>query len=231
MLSDATAGGVWSSSNTTVITLNASTGSPVTATAVATSGSSVIGYVVTNGFGCTTAVTKSISVTTAPPPHGGTGSGTTLLVGATVNLVDDMASGLWNSSDDGIATVDGSGIVTGIKPGSVNIKHVITNEQGDVTTNITPLVVTTPAASVNLVPNPNKGTFTVKGTLGSMEDEVAILEVTDVFGQVIYKNKVTAYGGRLNETITLNNTLANGMYMLIVQNGTEQKVFHFVIEQ
>ena len=71
----------------------------------------------------------------------------------------------------------------------------------------------------------------MKGTLGSTDDVEATLEVTDVLGQVVYHGKVTAYGGRLNETITLNNTLANGMYMLSIQSGTEHKVFHFVIEQ
>ena len=70
-LSDATTGGIWSSSHTTVIALSGSTGSSVTATAVATSGTSVISYAVTNGIGCTTTVTKTITAATAPPPHDG----------------------------------------------------------------------------------------------------------------------------------------------------------------
>jgi 5-hydroxyisourate hydrolase-like protein (transthyretin family) len=64
-----------------------------------------------------------------------------------------------------------------------------------------------------------------------MNDEEVTLEVTDVLGQVLYKNKVTAQSGRINETITLNNTLANGMYILNIQSGTDNKTFHFVIEQ
>ena len=57
------------------------------------------------------------------------------------------------------------------------------------------------------------------------------LEVTDLLGQVIYRNKVVAANGRLNETIVLSNAIANGMYILNVQSSTEQKTFHFVIEQ
>lgn len=71
----------------------------------------------------------------------------------------------------------------------------------------------------------------MKGTVGSVADEAVTLEVTDVLGQVIYKAKTVAPGGRLNETITLNNKLANGMYILNVQSGTENKTIHFVIEQ
>lgn len=59
-LSDVTAGGIWSSTNPGVISLSGSTGTTVTATALTTSGASMIGYAVTNGFGCTTKVTKSI---------------------------------------------------------------------------------------------------------------------------------------------------------------------------
>ena len=229
-LSDATASGIWTSSNVAVISLSGSTGSPVTATAVATSGTATISYAVTSAAGCTTTVARNIVAAPAPPPHGGTGT-TALFTGATVNLFDDLTIGLWSSSDNGIATVDGSGLVTGIRPGSVNITHTITSDQGDVTTSVTPVIVTAISASVNVVPNPNKGTFTLKGTLGSVDDEEALLEVTDVLGQVIFRSKVTAYGGRLNETITLSNTLSNGMYMLSIQSGTEHKVLHFVVEQ
>jgi uncharacterized protein YjdB len=138
---------------------------------------------------------------------------------------------MWSSSNTGVATVDNNGIVTGIMPGVANITHEGTNDQGHAATSVTPVVVSAIPASISLLPNPNKGTFTVKGTLGSANNEEVTLEVTDVLGQVIYKNKVTAQNGRINETISLNNTLANGMYMLNIQSGTENKTFHFVIEQ
>ena len=70
-LTETTPGGIWSSSNTAKIALSGSTGSPITATAVATSGSSVIGYMVTNGLGCATTATVTLTATPAPPPNGG----------------------------------------------------------------------------------------------------------------------------------------------------------------
>ena len=232
IITEATSGGIWASSHSSVIALSGSTGSPVTATAMATSGSTVISYAVTNVAGCTTTVTLTVTATPAPPPHGGSISGTTtLFIGATVSLVDDLQGGVWSSSDNGVATVGQDGIVTAIKIGEVNIKHVITNDLGDVTTNVSPIIVTDLPASVSILPNPNKGTFTVKGTLGSNNDEEVTIEVTDLLGQVIYKNKVTALSGKLNETITLSNTLANGIYILSVESDTQHKTLHFVIEQ
>ena len=70
-LTESTPGGVWSSSHPTVIALSGSTGSPITATAMATSGSSVISYAVTNTAGCITTLTTTLTATPAPPPHGG----------------------------------------------------------------------------------------------------------------------------------------------------------------
>ena len=77
----------------------------------------------------------------------------------------------------------------------------------------------TAASDVRLVPNPNKGLFTVKGTLGTVSNEEVSVEVTDMLGQVIYKDKVMAHGGAINEKIQLSNTIANGMYIQIQSTG------------
>lgn len=86
-------------------------------------------------------------------------------------------------------------------------------------------------ADVQLLPNPNKGAFAVKGHLTTHADEQVIIEVTDMLGQVVYKNSTIARAGRINEQIATNGTLANGMYILNVRTASENKVFHFVVEQ
>jgi uncharacterized protein YjdB len=97
------------------------------------------------------------------------------------------------------------------------------------TVSVKPVVVV--SSDIKLVPNPNKGIFTIKGTLGTNVDEEVSIEVTDILGQVIYTEKVTARHGELNEKIQLSNTIANGMYMLNLRSSTENKVFHIVVEQ
>ncbi|MBX2907868.1 MAG: Ig-like domain-containing protein [Taibaiella sp.] len=89
----------------------------------------------------------------------------------------------------------------------------------------------TTISDLRLVPNPNKGTFTISGNLSTGGDEDVNAEVTDMLGQVVFRGVVKAKQGRIESRITLENNLANGMYLLTLRTGTEQKVFHFVMEQ
>jgi hypothetical protein len=84
-------------------------------------------------------------------------------------------------------------------------------------------------SDIRLLPNPNTGDFVIRGTVGSADDQDFVAEVTDMLGQVIYKDNVSAHSGNINQHISLSNTLANGMYMLTLRSATESKVFHFVI--
>ncbi len=85
--------------------------------------------------------------------------------------------------------------------------------------------------TVVLVPNPNKGTFTIKGAFGNAADEEMSVEITNMIGQVIYNNKIMSRNGNIEEQIQLSNNLANGMYLLNLRSGTQKAVFHFVVEQ
>ena len=228
-LSDATSGGLWSSSNGTIASVGATTG---VVTGVASSGTATISYIVTNTFGCVGSATQSMTVhTPAPPAHGGSVNGTVMLsAGAMVSLADDVPLGAWSSSDVNVATVDALGYVSGVSPGVANITHTVSNN-GVVSTSITPIVVNAIPMEAQVIPNPNKGTFVVKGTTGTTTDEEVTLEITDVLGQVIYQSKVIANEGRINEAISLSSTLTNGMYMLKLQTGNGSKVFHLMIEK
>ncbi len=90
--------------------------------------------------------------------------------------------------------------------------------------------ISSTASDVQLIPNPNKGTFMLKGTMGATSEEVS-LEITNMLGQVIYTNKVMTQNGVINEKVQLGNSIANGMYILNLRSGAENKVFHMVIEQ
>jgi uncharacterized protein YjdB len=111
------------------------------------------------------------------------------------------------------------GEVYGEKTLAVNLRTVGVN------------TVTANASDIKVLPNPSKGEFTIKGTLGTTADEDVNIEITDMLGQVVYKDKITALNGNINTPIHLSGSLANGMYIVSLRSGAENKVFHLVIEQ
>jgi hypothetical protein len=85
-------------------------------------------------------------------------------------------------------------------------------------------------SGLSVLPNPSKGTFTIKGSIGTADEALGI-EITDLLGQTVYQNNITAQNGKINETITLSNSLPNGMYLLSLRTGTDNTVVHIVVEQ
>ena len=116
-LSNATAGGVWSSSATAKATV--STAGMVTGMAA---GSATISYKLTNTCGSATA-TKAVTVSAVTVA---TITGTaSVCAGATTTLNDATAGGAWSSSATTIATVGATGIVTGVTAGTATIKYTV----------------------------------------------------------------------------------------------------------
>ncbi len=68
------------------------------------------------------------------------------------------------------------------------------------------------------------------GFSGQADAEVTI-EVTNMLGQVIYRQNTTARNGKLDEQVNLGTTVASGMYLLNLKSDSDTKVFHIVIEQ
>jgi hypothetical protein len=84
--------------------------------------------------------------------------------------------------------------------------------------------------SIKVLPNPNKGTFTIKGSLGTKADEEVTVELTDMLGQVVYKGKVMSRNGSIDDKVQISGA-ASGMYMLTLRSGDVSSVFHVVIEE
>jgi len=123
-LSDVISGGTWNSSNAGVATVN---GSGIV-TGVS-SGTSVISYTVINLNGCITTVTYLITVNPLPVVATITGLNN-ICAGVTTTLSDAIVGGIWSSSNAGVSTIDGSGIVTGIVAGTSTISYTVTNING-----------------------------------------------------------------------------------------------------
>ncbi|WP_161499388.1 beta strand repeat-containing protein [Flavipsychrobacter stenotrophus] len=91
--------------------------------------------------------------------------------------------------------------------------------------------LTQQGSNLLLIPNPNSGTFTIKGSVGNAKDEEVTLEVTNMLGQVIYRNTAITKGGELDQQVILSNSLAAGMYLLNVQSPNVSKTFHFSLSR
>ncbi len=131
-LSDPIPGGSWSSSNVLAGTIGALTG---VVAGIGPGLNTTITYSL--GAGCT--VSKIVSVT--PSPAAITG-GTGMCVGMTLPLSDITTGGTWTSSPLTLATVSGTGVVTGISGGTATI--VYTTAGCSVSKSVT--VFTTPSA-------------------------------------------------------------------------------------
>jgi uncharacterized protein YjdB len=133
-LSDATAGGTWSSSNAAVATV----GSTGIVNGVA-AGNATITYTVNGGY--TTA-----AVTVNALADAGTITGTfSVCPTAAITLATSGSGGAWTSSDPGVATIDAGGIVSGISSGTTVITYTATT--------VCNSLFTTQAVTVHPLPN------------------------------------------------------------------------------
>ena len=130
-LADATSGGTWSSSNSSVATIGLTTGI-VTGVAAGT-------VTITYRVG-TSMVTTTFTVSPAPAAITGI---TSVAVGSTTTLFDAVTGGTWTTGGTSIATVgSSSGIVTGIAPGVTSVYYVIGGCGAYTSVTVTPAAVT-----------------------------------------------------------------------------------------
>ena len=125
ILTSSVTGGVWCSSNSSVATVDA--GGVVTAIGV---GSSIITYTVTSATGCGTDY-KEKTVTVGDLPNAGTVSGAaTLCEGSTAIFTSNGTGGGTWSITGSAATIDPSGVVSGVSAGSATITYTVTGTCG-----------------------------------------------------------------------------------------------------
>ena len=232
-LTDGTSGGFWTSENVARSTVVAGTG-VVTGVGV---GTVTISYTVSNASGCTNLSTKVITVGPVPPPHSNTTMTITLNTGSSITLNELNTGGFWACIDcNGIMSLDAeTGVVTGIGEGAATINYVYNDDRGT-SISVTKVVVkqlpegiTTMAneSYMKLMPNPNKGEFTIKGQVNTKE--AVTIEVVNMLGQVVYLAEAKTSNGRVEEQIQLNNNLSAGMYLLNLHSANEHFVLHFEI--
>ncbi len=196
---------VWSSSDNTIATVNASTG---VVTGVAT-GTVTISYTLTNNNGCSSVATKNITVYAVPVVNTISGP-SQVCKGSTITLTETTTGGTWSSSDNTLATVNNSGLVTGISAGTVVISYSVTNSNScttvatqNVTINAVPVAAAiAPAAphsvcaglSIQLSDATGGGTWSSDNTIAATVDNTG---------------KVTGIAGNGTITVNISYTVTN----------------------
>ena len=84
---------------------------------------------------------------------------------------------------------------------------------------------------VALIPNPNRGTFRLKGSLNTVASGEVVVEITDVVGKVVYKGTAQAMSGKLDKEIVLDDAIPNGVYNIRLTSDGESDVRHFVLDK
>ena len=130
-LADATVGGTWSSSSPSIATVSA-TG---VVTGVST-GTTTITY--SGAGGCY--VTLFVTIGSGPAAIGG--STTVVCAGSVITYTDATVGGTWTSSNTAIATINGTGNITGIAAGTSTITYSVG------TCYVTKLVTVNPLPSI-----------------------------------------------------------------------------------
>ncbi len=210
-LADATTGGVWSSSNASVATVNSSTG---VVTGVA-AGTVTITYSISNACGSTYA-TYSVTVNPLPATPSAITGISSVCAGATGTLSDATVGGVWSSSNTSIATVSASGVVTGVAAGSVTITYTVSNSCGS--RYVTKAITVNSTSSVSAISGPTSvctgATITLSdatpgGVWSSSATSVATISTSGVVtglttGVVTISYTVTGTCGSAVATYTVN---------------------------
>ena len=172
-LGESVAFGTWSSSNPLIATVS----SVGAATSIAY-GTDTISYAVTNS--CGTAYARTLFFVSSNPPVAGPITGTTTVCEASVTtLSDTLAGSSWSSSATSIATVNPTGIVTGVAGGSTIITYRVTNGCGTDST----------TATVTVNPLPQPGVIT---GLSAVCAGGAIITLSDTAAAGVWSSSTTA---------------------------------------
>ena len=114
---ESTPGGTWSSSDPTIATVSATTGTSITVTGVS-AGTANISYTASAGFWSFVTVTIHAGAAPIAGP-------TTVCVSQTINLSDTTAGGSWTCTPASIATISASGVLTGVSAGTAYVTYTL----------------------------------------------------------------------------------------------------------
>lgn len=216
-LSDSVTGGVWHSNNTSVFTIDPSTG---VLTTVAPGVTRAV-YTTSNGI-CSDSVRLRIRVQVPGGPIIGP---TTVCIDSMFRLTDTARGGQWSVSDSTIANlVAPFGLFGALSAGTVNVYYHVDNACGIFDDTLAVSIincdtvasvnnVTTTLNGLYIYPNPNDGNFCI--SFNSTTETSGILYITDVTGRSMLNKSIFS-----NTTFTDVPKLSSGMYFITIHTPT-----------
>ncbi len=199
-LGNTSAGGTWTSSNTSIATIGSTTG----ILGGVSAGIDTVTYTLTGGCSVTSVITVN------PQPAAVTGPGA-VCEGSVITLSCATTGGTWSSSASGIATVNSTGDVTGVSAGTATISYTLTGgcaSTATVTVNRQPGAITG-SHSVCIGSTTTLGNSLTGGTWTSSNSSIASIGATSgtVYGVAIGLVTITyamSTGCQITDTFRVN---------------------------
>ncbi|MFM6946911.1 MAG: tandem-95 repeat protein [Flavobacteriales bacterium] len=139
----------WSTSGTGTFTNGTSATATYTPSAADISAGTVTLTMTVTGTG---SASDAMVLTITPQPSAGNLSGNqAVCVGSTTNFSSTISGGTWTSSDNTVATVDASGVITGVAAGTATITYTVTGTGGCTNATATRIVTVTAAPSAGTI--------------------------------------------------------------------------------
>ena len=202
-LTNTLAGGTWSSTNTGVATINATSG---LLTSVA-AGTTIISYTVA---GCSTAKTSIVGAVTPTFSGANPGPLTVCAVGSPSSAITvSNAGGTWLSSSNAIATISSSGVLQGVTAGTVTITYTLNgcyNTQVETVTANTLTPITGPS-EVCVGSTATLANVTAGGAWASSNTAIGTISAVGVVGGVAAGATIISYTlptGGCRQVISIN---------------------------
>ncbi|MBF4485863.1 Ig-like domain-containing protein, partial [Flavobacterium sp. CSZ] len=151
-----TSGGIWSSTNTSIATVN-------NAGIVQGKAAGKVTFIFTKTDGCASWPTSAITVNDCPVASI---TGPSLICVSGTTTLSPKTGGTWSSSNRAVATVSNSGIVTGISPGLVSFTYTKTGSCSSIATQAITVSSITPVRITGSTVICINGTTTLSPTTG-----------------------------------------------------------------
>ncbi len=235
LMRDTTTGGRWSSSNSSIVTIGSVSG-------MVTGISTGIAYVTyTLPTGCRTDTPIHVN----PIPATITGWGGTITIGTSTTYADATPGGIWSCSNPAIAAIGiGSGTVTGLSAGTVNISY--SSSLGCSAVRAVTVTALSGARTgysgfdcngIKIMPNPNSGIFTINGALENFDkltpssETTVYLVISDIIGKTILSGKIQSVNGWINSVVELGSQIPDGTYFLKLTAEQETHIFTVIVQR